>query len=116
MTQHTDKRIGRGKAGPGRPSAKKEVGLKELMDVAWPQEERIDVIQHIVFLAMNAAQERARVNAAELLLAYTYGKPKAVDVSCPVDLNADVAKMTTEEREIYKLQLQQYLAKRGITT
>jgi hypothetical protein len=48
------------------------------------------------------------------LLKYAYGTPKPIDVACPVDLNADIDKMTPEEREIHALKLQQYALAKGI--
>jgi hypothetical protein len=107
-------RIGRGKPGPGRPSRAQEFGLSELLNEAWPRAERIKALKEIATLVTTARAEKVRVLAAELLLKYAYGTPKPIDVACPVDLNADIDKMTPEEREIHALKLQQYALAKGI--
>jgi hypothetical protein len=115
MENEKDKtRIGKGKAGPGRPSRAAEFGLAELMNKAWSQEKRIETLEHIALLSTTARAEKTRVEAAELLMKYAYGTPKAIDVQCPVDLNADIDAMTPEEREIHKLKLWQYALAKGI--
>lgn len=107
-------KIGQGKPGPGRPSKSAEFGLSAIMNKAWPDEERVKAIKHIASLVLTARSEKTRVEAAELLLKYSYGTPKAIDVQCPVDLNADVDAMTPDEREIHKLKLWQYALAKGI--
>lgn len=114
------------KSNRGRKSKASEFGLADLMLHAWPEEKRIENIKHIAsyigneetligkFGPMLKIDPRVQVEALKLLMSYGYGTPKAIDVTVDFDLNADVEKMTADEREIYKLKLQQYLAKKGI--
>jgi hypothetical protein len=116
------------KSNRGRKSKASEFGLADLMLHAWPEEKRRENIAHIAgyigntemiagkFGPMHLIDPRVQVSALELLLKYGYGTPRAIDVTVDFDLNADVEKMTDAEREIYKLKLQQYMAKKGIQT
>jgi hypothetical protein len=114
------------KSNRGRKSKAEEFGLADLMLHSWPVEKRQQNIEHVASLITDdtvmgkfgpffKVDPKVQVSALELLLKYAYGTPKPIDVTCDVDLNAEVETMTPEEREIYKLKLQQYLAKRGIT-
>lgn len=110
------RKFGGRQPGAGRKSKAAEFGLAELMDEAWPHNKRLETLQHIAQLTTTARSDKIKVEAAELLLKYAYGTPKAIDVTVDFDLNADIDAMSEAQREIYKLKLQQYLAKRGITS
>ena len=115
MDNEKDKtRIGKGKPGPGRPSRAAEFGLAELMNEAWPRDKRIEALQHIAELVTTARTEKTRVEATELLLKYSYGTPKPIDVTVDFDLNADIDGMTPEQREVHKLKILAYIARKGI--
>jgi hypothetical protein len=112
--------------GAGRPTKAEEFGLHSLMLRAWPENERENNIRHIASFIGNMEtyegkfgpipkiDPKVQVSALELLLKYGYGTPKAIDVTVDFDLSADIESMTIEGREIYKLKLQQYLARKGI--
>jgi len=60
-----------GKRGrSGRKSKAAEMGLQALLDYAWPPAQRAACIQKLVAMA-----EAGNLDAAKLLLAYTFGKP-----------------------------------------
>lgn len=112
--------------GAGTKSKAELFGLADLMLRAWPDDVREKNITHIASLISDKVVEgkygpffsvdpKVQVSALELLLKYGYGTPKAIDVQCTVDLNADIEAMTPDEREIYKLKLQQYALAKGIT-
>jgi hypothetical protein len=126
MAEEKPKRkFGGAQIGAGAKSKAELFGLADLMFKAWPQETREKNIAHIASLISDDTVEgkygpffridpKVQVMAAELLLKYAYGTPKAIDVVVDFDLNAEIDAMTPEEREIYKLKLQQYLARKGL--
>lgn len=60
-----------GKKGKsGRKAKFEDVKITALLDQAWPMEER-----HAVIQAMSKAAKKGNVQAATLLLSYSYGKP-----------------------------------------
>ena len=63
--------------GSGRKSKAEEAGLNALIDSAWPDEEKLKTFKILVSFA-NAGNTAA----AQLLLAYRFGKPRErVDVT-----------------------------------
>ena len=128
-----EKRKGNYKAGPGRPTRAQELGLAKMIDKAWPVAEQQRAITHIASLINDkvtvkinpktgeeevslAVQPKDQINALALLMAYKFGKPlpmKDSDLAPPddLDLSADIASMTEDERSIYRLRIEQYLAR-----
>jgi hypothetical protein len=111
--------------GAGRPSKAQEFGLADLMLRAWPDDVREKNITHIASLISPDTVEgkygpfmkvdpKVQVAALELLLKYGYGTPKAIDVTVDFDLNADIDGMTPEQREVHKLKILAYIARKGI--
>lgn len=65
-----------GKKGrSGRKSKAEEMGLAPLLNEAFPIEDRKAVIENLRRIA-TGHDDKVAVSAANLLLAYTYGKPK----------------------------------------
>lgn len=116
----------------GRKSKAEEFGLAELLNTAWPKEKQIAALQHIAsFIAPTlkvthntktgeeeitlAVHPKEQIAALKLLLEYGYGKPTAINNVPPppgdLDLNANIAEMGEDERAIYKLRLEQYVAR-----
>jgi hypothetical protein len=61
-----------GKAGrSGRKSKAEELGLQELLDTCWPLADRGTAIKKLAALS-----NRGNLQALQILMAYTYGKPK----------------------------------------
>lgn len=120
------------KAGPGRPTRAQELGLAQMINKAWPVAEQQRAITHIASLINDkvaikigkdgeeiislAVPPKDQINALALLMAYKFGKPlpmKNSDLAPPddLDLTADIASMSADEREVYRLRLEQYLAR-----
>lgn len=65
-----------GKKGrSGRKSKAVEMGLLPLLDAAFPQKDREQVLRNLAKIAMSGDDAKAAVSAASLLLGYTFGKP-----------------------------------------
>lgn len=65
-----------GKKGrSGRKSKAVEMGLVPLLDAAFPQSDREEVLRNLANIAKSCSDPKAAVSAASLLLGYTYGKP-----------------------------------------
>lgn len=54
----------------GRPSKAEEMGLKALLDRAWPARRRLKLFEKLGEMA-----EEGNIEAMKLLTAYTFGKP-----------------------------------------
>lgn len=63
------------RARAGRKSKAEELGLVALLDKAFTQSDRENVIQNLVVIA-KGDDLKAAVSASTLLLSYAYGKPK----------------------------------------
>lgn len=98
----------------GRKSKAAEFGLAALMEEAWPLEKRKEAIKHLADVIMTTQNGKTKVDAIELLLKYSYGIPGKIDPLLDIDLDADIESMTPEQREVYRLRLMQYLARKGI--
>lgn len=89
--------MGRGGARPGagRKSNAEKLGIVALLDQCWTVESRQKVIDKLIERA-----EMGDLEAAKLLFAYRFGKPRqAVDVT--VDDPNNVRKMSDAELEQY---------------
>ncbi len=57
--------------GAGRKSKAEELGLQELLDTCWTLSDRETAIRKLASLS-----NRGNLQALQILMAYTYGKPK----------------------------------------
>jgi hypothetical protein len=75
------------KGRSGRKKSRDEEALKQLMDAAWPESERIAVIQ-----ALSLAAQGGDVQAAKELLDRTFGKATQL-----IDVEHDFSDLTDEQ-------------------
>ena len=94
--------MGRGgyRPGAGRKSKAEEMGLAKLLDQCFVDEDRRKCIKALLEISRSRkASYSDRLKAIEMLLSYTYGRPRqAVELSGTVK-HRTVEEMTDEELE-----------------
>ena len=95
------------KGRSGRMPRWSEKKLSDLLNSAWPYEERVAVIESLCSQA-----KQGNVPAASLLMAYAYGKPtERIEHNIQIEqANQEFQKLRAEFGDVDELQLKEWFA------